>query len=341
MNHIERVRAALARGQSDRVPAGEFELGAGLAAALLGREEPGGFFEEAAARELLGMDLVAVTPKAPLKDEGNECYRDAWGRRLRQQGGLITVQAPAIAVTHEAAGYRLPAADVFDLLPIRRWREETDFFVFAFVDGPFQGTGNLFAFTDFLLAVAGREEAVIDLAAAIVDFNVELARLCIQAGAHAVIIGDDIAYDRGTYIRPALWREIFLPLLRHQVEAIKTLGVPILYHSDGNLQAVLPDLAALSLDGLQGLEPGAGMDIGMVKEQYGGRLCLMGNFDLNLLTTGTPAAIKVAAERLLREVAPGGGYIFSTSGGILSDDLPPENVVSLYRAVREYGACYQ
>nr|WP_277998730.1 uroporphyrinogen decarboxylase family protein [Moorella sulfitireducens] len=283
------------------------------------------------------MDLLAVTPRAPLKDEGNDCYRDAWGRRLQWRGGLVTVETPAIADLREAAGYRLPPACTFDLLPIKRWREETDFFVFAFVDGPFQGTGKLFDFTGFLLAVATGKRAVAELAAAVVDFNIELARLCVQAGAHALIIGDDIAYERGTYIRPALWRETFLPLLQRQVEAIKAMGVPVLYHSDGNLQAVLPDLASIPLDGIQGLEPGAGMDIGAIKKEYGGRLCLMGNFDLNLLATGTPETITAAARQLLLAASPGGGYIFSTSGGILSAGLPPENVLALYRATAEYG----
>ncbi|CEP69160.1 Uroporphyrinogen decarboxylase (URO-D) [Moorella glycerini] len=338
MNHVERVQVALARGRPDRVPAGEFELEPGLVAALLGREGPAGFAEEVAARELLGMDLLAVTPQAPLKEEGNDCYQDIWGRRLRRQRGLTTVQAPAIPAVKEAASYRLPDASAFDLRSLRRWREETDFFIFAFVDGPFQGTNKLFDFTDFLLAVAGREGAISDLAAAVVDFNLELARLCVQAGAHGLLIGDDIAYERGTYIHPDLWREIFLPLLRRQVEAIKAMGVPVLYHSDGNLQAILPDLAALPLDGIQCLEPAAGMDIGAIKKKYGGCLCLMGNFDLNLLATGTPETITAAVEQLLLAAAPGGGYIFSTSSGILGADLPPRNVLALYQAVAKYGA---
>ncbi|MBC7325572.1 MAG: hypothetical protein H5T99_09695, partial [Moorella sp. (in: Bacteria)] len=298
MNHIERVQAALACGQPDRVPAGEFALETELVAALLGREGPTGFAEEVAARQLLGMDLVAVAPSTPLREEGNGCWRDIWGRQLRQRGGLAFARAPAIPSLQEIAGYRLPDPEAFDLIPLRRWREETGFFVFALLDGPFQGTGKLFDFSEFLLAVATGEEAVKELAGAVVAFNLELARLCRQAGALGFIIGDDIAYNRGTYVQPALWRETFLPLLRRQVEGLKALGLPVLYHSDGNLKAVLPDLATLPLDGLQCLEAAAGMDIGAIKKEYGGRLCLMGNFDLDLLATGTPETIREAVQRL-------------------------------------------
>ncbi|MDN5344068.1 MAG: uroporphyrinogen decarboxylase [Clostridia bacterium] len=342
MTHIERVQAALAGGRPDRVPRGEFELEPGLVATLLGLEgtdaSTSDFYLEVAARELLGMDLLAVTPAAPVEELGSGSYRDAWGCRYHNGGRLRAPLAPAIPDIGAAAEYILPDPASFDLQAIRRWREETDFFILAFVDGPFQGTGKLFDFTDFLLAVAGRMGVITDLARAIVDFNLELARLCCQAGAHGIIIGDDIAYDRGTYIRPDLWRENFLPHLRRLVEGIKEMGLPVLYHSDGNLRAVLPDLAALPLDGIQGLEPAAGMDIGAVKREYGERLCLMGNFDLDLLVTGNPDTITAAVRSLLDVAAPGGGYIFSTACGILNASLPLENVLALYRAVEQYGS---
>ncbi|MDN5361637.1 MAG: uroporphyrinogen decarboxylase [Moorella sp. (in: firmicutes)] len=335
MTHIERVQVALAGGRPDRVPRGEFELEPGLVAVLLGRAPD--FQSEVAARELLGMDLLAITPAAPVAEAGSGSYRDAWGCRYANRGNLKVPLAPAIPAIRVAADYTLPDPVSFNLQAIRRWREETDFFVLAFIDGPFQGTGRLLDFTEFLLAAAAGEKAIGKLAAAVVDFNIKLARLCRQAGAHGIIIGDDIAYGRGTYIRPDLWRELFLPLLRCQVEGIKEMGLPVLYHSDGNLQAVLPDLAGLPLDGLQGLEPAAGMDIGAVKREYGERWCLMGNFDLDLLVTGNPDTITAAARSLLDVAAPGGGYIFSTACGILNASLPPENVLALYRAVDKYG----
>ena len=41
---------------------------------------------------------------------------------------------------------------------LKQWREKTDFFIFALIDGPFQGTAKLFpSFTDFLLAIAKRD----------------------------------------------------------------------------------------------------------------------------------------------------------------------------------------
>jgi uroporphyrinogen decarboxylase len=97
----------------------------------------------------------------------------------------------------------------------------------------------------------------------------------------------------------------------------------------------LDDLVALGIAGLHPLEKGA-MDIRAVKKDYGDRLCLLGNVDLNLLGMGTPDEVDCEVRALIRDVAPGGGYIL-TSGNSLAGYLKPENVIALVEAVREYG----
>jgi len=337
VNHVERVMTALNIGRPDRVPRGEFQLEEGLIAALLNCRGPVGFTEMIAARELLGMDLVAVMPAAGLKMQGDGSYRDIWGRKMIKNNNLMIVQSPAIPDAGAAASYSLPDPGELDYSFVERWRKETGLFVFAFIDGPFQAISQLFDFTEVLLAVTNRDKGVMELSVKLVEFNLEAARLCRQAGAHGIIIGDDIAYERGTYINPDLWRELFLPQLKSLVEGLRNLDMPVLYHSDGNINAVLPDLAGLPLNGIQCLEPSAGMDIAAIKKNYGNRLCLMGNFDLDLLARGTKEAIAGEVKKLLTVAACNGGYIFSTSSGVLGADLPAENVLALYRAVAKYG----
>lgn len=78
------------------------------------------------------------------------------------------------------------------------------------------------------------------------------------------------------------------------------------------------------------------MDIFDLKRRYGDRLALLGNLDCNLLVTGTPAEIDGQVLRLMREVAPGGGYVFSTSNSVLMD-VPQENLEAMLDAARRYG----
>jgi uroporphyrinogen decarboxylase len=55
---------------------------------------------------------------------------------------------------------------------------------------------------------------------------------------------------------------------------------------------------------------------------------VVGNLDMDLLIRGTPEENAAATERLLREFAPGGGYIFSSSN-TLSYGVRPENVLAV------------
>jgi uroporphyrinogen decarboxylase len=78
------------------------------------------------------------------------------------------------------------------------------------------------------------------------------------------------------------------------------------------------------------------MDIRRIKKKYGHRVCLLGNVDLNLLGAGTPEEVDEEVRGLIRDVAPGGGYIV-TSGNSLAGYLKPENVLALSAAVKKYG----
>jgi uroporphyrinogen decarboxylase len=83
------------------------------------------------------------------------------------------------------------------------------------------------------------------------------------------------------------------------------------------------------------IEKGA-MDIAAVKKEYGDRVCLLGNVDLNILGAGTPEETDAEVKYLIENVAPGGGYIV-TSGNSLASYLKPECVLAMSRAVKKYG----
>ena len=80
----------------------------------------------------------------------------------------------------------------------------------------------------------------------------------------------------------------------------------------------------VGFDGLHCIEPSAGMDIKEIKQEYGERLCLMGNIDPALLVdhnrVGAPDKdnhnLTLAVESLMASAAPGGGFIFGSCSGL-------------------------
>lgn len=217
---------------------------------------------------------------------------------------------------------------------LRHWRSQSNRFVFALVDGPFSLAVKAWGWEQTLLRLSeGSEETAIFMAEAVVQ-QAEVIRQLAADGADGIVLGDDIAYRRSTTVRPAALRRHYFPYLTLLVEAGQQAGLPVVFHSDGNLWDVLDDLVAGGINGLQGLEPGAGMSLSRVRARVGPELCLWGNVDVGWLTQPRPAAeIQDEVRKLLAPLA-GTPVILGTSGGLIAG-LPAGNVEAMVQAVSE------
>jgi uroporphyrinogen decarboxylase len=93
----------------------------------------------------------------------------------------------------------------------------------------------------------------------------------------------------------------------------------------------------MGYDGLNPLEPQAGMALKRVKDYCGDRICLLGNIDCGeLLCHGSEEEVVAAVYQAIQDAAPGGGYILCSSNSI-HPGVKPENVVVMMRAAQEYG----
>ncbi len=114
--------------------------------------------------------------------------------------------------------------------------------------------------------------------------------------------------------------------------------MPYIKHLDGNTNRLLDLLVyEVGIDAHHPIEPSAGMDIFALKKQYGDRITLMGNLDCGeLLTHGTVEDVAAQARALVRGLAAGGGYIFSSSNSI-HDGVKLENLYAMLDTVKKYG----
>jgi len=73
------------------------------------------------------------------------------------------------------------------------------------------------------------------------------------------------------------------------------------------------------------------------KQEYGGRVALLGNYSTVILARGTVAEARAEALRCVEEGMEGGGYILGTS-----DEVPagakPENLRAVVEVVVEHGS---
>lgn len=152
----------------------------------------------------------------------------------------------------------------------------------------------------------------------------------------ALFMPDDIAYSEALIVSPRVLREHIFPWYAEIGRLCRARGLPYVYHSDGTVEEVLPDLIAAGFNALHPIEPKA-MDIEHLKRTVGDRLCLLGNIDLGYtLTLGTPDEVKAEVKQRLRVCAPGGGYALGSSNSV-TEYVPIANYHAMRRAAFTYG----
>jgi len=165
-----------------------------------------------------------------------------------------------------------------------------------------------------------------------VDWAIVVAERVCRMGFDVYVTTDDMAFKTAPFFSPKVFRELVMPRYRRLAEKVT---LPWVIHSDGNMLPFLDDLVSVGIAGFHPNEKGA-MDIAGVKRDYGDRICVLGNVDLNILGLGSTDDVDSEVHDLIRDVGPGGGYII-TSGNSLAGYLKPENVLAFRDAVRRYG----
>jgi uroporphyrinogen decarboxylase len=177
---------------------------------------------------------------------------------------------------------------------LMRWRD-LDRFAIAVMDGPFSAAVRTRGFNEMMHAIHGAPHVARDAFARGADDMLVVVHAAHDAGADGILFGEDIAYGRQTYVSPDALRNLLFPELHRLVRATRDLGLAVLFHSDGNLNAILADLIACEFDGLQGLEPDAQMDVVSTRARVGDALTLWGNLSYDFLA-GTPSDDELRAE---------------------------------------------
>ncbi|NOZ30197.1 MAG: hypothetical protein GXP39_19375 [Chloroflexi bacterium] len=334
MSPRERVLTALNREEPDRVPYCELGIDRALAQKLLGWKEPTSQAANLEANTYSVDEAKAIAIYLHLDNISYVLRAPVYARKLPGKDGRLFYGEGMIKTEDDLERLHLPdphddalyaEAEVFV-------QQKGDFAACLITRIGIFPTMLSIGMENFCVALYENRsfvEAVLDRYC---DWTaVVVERIC-QMGFDILISTDDMAFKSAPFFSPQVFHDLVLPRYRKIAEKVT---IPWIIHSDGNILPFLDDLLSLGIAGLHPIEKGA-MDIRALKREYGDRLCLLGNVDLNILGMGTPEDVDREVRELIRDVAPGGGYIV-TSGNSLAGYLRPENVRALSRAVQKYG----
>jgi len=157
-----------------------------------------------------------------------------------------------------------------------------------------------------------------------------------QLGVDGIMPCGDLGSSTGLMASPEIYREMVYPWHKAHAEAAHAHGLKILKHCCGHTWPVIDELAEV-YDAYEGIQGSAGMDIRMLKERVGDRLCLWGGIWHEHIILGTSEDIRNDARYAFRHAAPGGGYIMGSTHS-LAVDAKKENILQMKRCRDEWGA---
>ncbi len=170
------------------------------------------------------------------------------------------------------------------------------------------------------------------------ESSYRLAKAAAEANLGPIFfIADDVAYKGATLFSPTYLRKTFIRSLKQCIEPLHAAGIKVIFHSDGYLMEIMDDLLDAGIDGLNPIEPLAGMDIALLKKRYGNRLALVGNVDCSqVLPLGSVEDVIEATKQCIRDASPGGGHFIGSSSEIVPA-TPVENILAFYDACHTWG----
>jgi uroporphyrinogen decarboxylase len=157
-----------------------------------------------------------------------------------------------------------------------------------------------------------------------------------RAGAHAVMFYDDWGSQKGLLIRPEMWREVFRPLYRRHFAYCHDLGLPVFFHSCGQVYDIVGELIDAGADVLN-LNQSALVGVDRLA-RYAGKVCFFGPLDLQLVLADPSRSVEAEVHHLLRCLArPSGGYMAYADMGPTKLRIPDARIRAMGEAFKVVG----
>lgn len=109
-------------------------------------------------------------------------------------------------------------------------------------------------------------------------------------------------------------------------------------HSCGSISLLMPDMIEAGIEIFNPVQTNASMmNPKFLKQEFGNDCTFWGGGieTVGILNNGTPQEVKDQVMERLDIFSQGGGFVFNTVHNILPD-VPPENVIAMFEAIKEF-----
>ena len=270
--------------------------------------------------------LVEETPDTILKINGNGAQLRWW----KNKAG--TPEHVAFAVTERPHWEDQIKPHLLQVdrrrIPFEQYRQQKQLaaqenraFCWAGV-APFEQMHPVCGHENMLMGMALDPDWVTDMVLTFADFTLKhLDVLFAEEGPPDFFwFYEDMGFKDKPFMSPAMYEDLVAPGHKRLFDYAHALGLPVMVHSCGFVEPLVPGLIRAGMDCLQAMEVKAGMDLPRLARQFGDQIAFCGNIDIRIIATNDRAQIDAEMNRKIRPVLKqGGGYILHSDHSIPPD----------------------
>ena len=226
---------------------------------------------------------------------------------------------------------------------VRHWRETTDCAIVVNMPAPVVHVSQfLRGFEDWYMDVVADPKLFEALLDACLEVNTSVLVEVLNAvgsDVDVIMTSDDIGTQIGMQCSPRHYRKYIKPRHARFFDIIHSAtDAKLMFHTCGSVRPIIGDLIDIGVDVLNPVQPrAADMDPGELKREFGHCVSFWGGIDIQeTLPFGSVTDVYAEVRQRFEELGQGGGWVLCPAHNI-QPDVPPENIVALYRAGKEVG----
>ncbi|MCK4375495.1 MAG: methyltransferase, partial [Candidatus Brocadiae bacterium] len=223
----------------------------------------------------------------------------------------------------------------------REFRRSTDRAIIGLFGGNLNEIGQFcFRIDNFLCMLAEEPERVHRFLEKLTELHLRDLESYLGAVGDCIdiiLFCDDMGMQTGPQISPRMYDEFFRPRHSRLWHRAKELAdVKVMLHCCGGIRPLLPAMIEAGMDTTNPVQTNcAGMEPAGLKRDFGDEITLWGGGcdTREVLPRGTPDQVRAHVRERVDLLAPGGGFVFQQVHNIMAD-VPPQNIVAMFDAVR-------
>ena len=168
--------------------------------------------------------------------------------------------------------------------------------------------------------------------------NLITSQAAARAGVDIIITGDDVANQNTLMFGIERWRSFMKVRWAEVYSAVRKIkpDIQIWYHSDGNIEEIIPDLIEIGVTILNPVQPEC-LDPLIVKRKYGDKLVIDGTIGTQTtMPFGSPDDVRNVVRERVQSLGSDGALILSPTH-ILQPEVPLENIRAFVETAKEFG----